>query len=510
MSQRNEYSETGQPPWTVRSILIASTVLLQLINAGCDRPTEEDIGAPEIGTVVVTQWNDSTELFLEYPHPIVGQHTGNWAIHLTSMATFEPIRSGNLVVRFFSGELLRESFTIEDVMRDGIFLLDPMIATPGHYRVEFLLDGLQAHSQHVLDDVQVYAEETEAPLAEEAEGEEGIAFLKEQQWQIPWAVSPAVTGPVLRTAAVPGEVVAPDDALVQIGAPVAGIALEEPNRSAPSVGQSVAAGQVLAVLAPTAQEGGFARAVANVQQLEREVQRAARLLEAGAIPARRLEEADHDLEVARAEVEAMGASTSESPFRLQLTSPMTGVIATRSFVPGGRVEAGEPLFTIVDPGTAWLRLAVPIDMVSSLPEGALGRYRLEGEEEVLETRGLVSVGRIMDPQTRTVPVVFDISATSQRLVYGQLAEAFIPMGAEAYGIVIPNAAIIDDNGTDVAFVQTGGETFERRILMLGPTDGVRTVVQAGIAPGEMIVVKGAYQVRLASMSGNEFAGSHVH
>lgn len=84
------------------------------------------------------------------------------------------------------------------------------------------------------------------------------------------------------------------------------------------------------------------------------------------------------------------------------------------------------------------------------------------------------------------------------------------MGAEVYGIVIPNEAIIDDNGTDVAFVQTGGETFERRILMLGPTDGVHTIVQAGIAPGEMIVVKGAYQVRLASMSGNEFAGSHVH
>ena len=47
-----------------------------------------------IGAVVVTQWNDSTELFLEYPHPVAGEATGNWAIHLTDMEDFKPIRSG--------------------------------------------------------------------------------------------------------------------------------------------------------------------------------------------------------------------------------------------------------------------------------------------------------------------------------------------------------------------------------------------------------------------------------
>ena len=508
MNERKKHTRAARRRSATRAVQTLSTVLIQLASTGCRTPAEET-AQPGIGSVVVTQWGDSTELFLEYPHPVAGQPTGNWAIHLTSMATFEPIRSGSLVVRFLSGETVEESFTIEDVARDGIFLLDPVIATPGRYRVELALESPQGQSQHVLPDVQVFASQSEAPLAEEEEAE-GIPFLKEQQWQIPWAAAPAAVGSILQTAAVPGEIVAPDGALVQVGAPVAGIALEEPNREAPSVGQSVREGQVLAVLAPTAQEGGFARAVGNVQRLEREVQRAERLLEAGAIPERRLEEARQDLEVARAEAEAMGASGSDDPSRLRLASPMTGVVATRNFVPGGRVEAGAPLFTIVAPGAAWLRLAVPADIASSMPRRASARYRLEGSQEVSEAGGLVSVGRIMDPQTRTVPIVFDISETSDRFVYGQLAEAFIPAGAEESGIVIPNAAIIDDNGTQVAYVQVGGETFERRILALGATDGVRTVVRAGITPGEMTVVQGAYQVRLASMSGSEFAGGHVH
>lgn len=505
---RKDVKKTRRHPRT-RGVLLCFVAIHLAVNA-CNRVPSEETVEPGIGSVVVTQRNDATELFLEYPHPVAGQPTGNWAIHLTSMETFEPIRSGSLVVSFLSAESVEASFTIEGVARDGIFILDPVVAPPGDYRVELALDSPQAKSSHVLPNVQVFASESEAPLAEEAVDAGGIAFLKEQQWQIPWAVAPAEPGSILRTIAVPGQIVAPDGSLVQVGAPVAGIALEESNRTAPSVGQNVTRGQVLAVLAPTAQEGGFARTVATVQRLEREVQRTERLVEVGAIPRRRLEEARHDLEVARDEAAAMGALASDGPSRLQLTSPMTGVVATRSFMPGGRVEAGEPLFTIVDPGAAWLRLAVPSEIVSSVPEGALGRYRLEGSEEVRETGRLVSIGAIVDLQTRTVPVVFDVSATSARFVYGQLAEGFVPLGGEASGIVIPNEAIIDDNGTDVAYVQTGGETFERRILSLGPTDGSHTLVQAGIIPGEMIVVKGAYQVRLASMSGSEFAGAHTH
>ena len=465
--------------------------------------------AVEIGAVVVTQWNDSTELFLEYPYPVAGAATGNWAIHLTDMEDFKPIRSGSLAVHFTSATGMAETFEIDAPARDGIFLLDPVVRQPGTYRVELVLTSPQVSSHHVLDRVIVHSSLDEALAVEALEDGGGITFLKEQQWVIPFSVNPVGEGDVHRTVTAPGEIVPPDGALVQVSALVEGIAPAEGNRDAPSVGEAVREGQVLVVLAPTAQEGGFAQARGRVERLQREVDRAGRLFEAGAIPNRRLVEARHDLEIAQAEVDAMGGRTDGS-YQLSLRAPISGVIAARSFVPGGRVEPGEPLFTIVDLSTAWLRVHVTASTATSIPDDAQATFTVEGSDRVFRTSRLLSVGSIIDPLTHTVPVVFETEATGGPLTFGQLAQAAIPIGGTVTGIVLPNSAILDDNGTTVAYVQTGGETFERHILTLGVRDGTSSQVLGGIELAEMVVTTGAYQVRLASLSGGDFAGAHAH
>lgn len=482
--------------------------LLVVLGAACSRGVPPIVGEPEIERVVITQWNDSTELFLEYPHPVAGRQTGNWAIHISNMKDFKPIRSGVLHVRFMAGPQEAASFIIDAPARDGIFLLDPVISSAGVYRVELALESSQVSSRHVLPEVRVHADASTLPAPGPDEAG-GIVFLKEQQWQMPFAVARARTSEVQRTATSPGEVVAPDGALVEVSAPVDGIATAVGNRSAPSVGQSVSVGQLLAVLAPTAQEGGIAELQGRVERLEREVARAARLLAAGAIPARRLEEARHDLEIARAQAEAIGA-TAEGGYSLRLTAPIAGVIAHRRFVPGGRVRAGDPLFTIVDPRSAWLRVQVPASVAAAIPTDARATFVLEGSDVVSATARLLSVGTVLDPATRTVPVVFPLLATDARFTLGHLARVAVPVAGVETGVTIPNGAIVDDNGTQAAYVQVGGEEFERRILTLGATDGLITHVVAGVNQGEMVVVTGAYQVRLASMSGGEFAGGHAH
>lgn len=486
-------------------------LLLALLGAalGAQACADDSAEEAEHPSVVVTQWNDSTELFLEYPEPIAGEAMGNWAIHLSNMKDFKPITQGTLTVRFLGGGRVAKSFTIDAPARAGIYLLDPVIDEPGTYQVQLVLRGPQVSSQHVLPAVQVHASAGDLPdAAEEDAG--GIAFLKEQQWTIPFAVHPAVEQAVARTIVAPGEIIAPDGALAEVSAPIEGIAQAAPNRGAPSVGQPVSAGQVLAVLAPTAGEGGFARARGEMERLEREAARAARMYAAGAIPEKRLEEARHDLQIARAEVAAMGGAGMGDDFRLAVRAPISGVIASRSFVPGGRVEPGEALFTIVDPSTVWLRVQLPAAAASALTSGARPTFTVEGAPRAMTAARLVTVGSVLDSATRTVPAVFAVANPAGALKIGQYASASVPAGGTVLGVAIPNEAILDDNGTPVAYVQLGGETFERRVLTLGASDGTRTQVAGGIRPGEMVVTTGAYQVRLASMSGSSFAGGHAH
>ena len=83
-------------------------------------------------------------------------------------------------------------------------------------------------------------------------------------------------------------------------------------------------------------------------------------------------------------------------------------------------------------------------------------------------------------------------------------------GTRESGVVIPAAAIIEENGRPVVFVQVSGETFEKRAVELGPRTSDRVLVRAGVSPGERIVIGSAYQVRLASLSTSVPVHGHEH
>jgi multidrug efflux pump subunit AcrA (membrane-fusion protein) len=76
--------------------------------------------------------------------------------------------------------------------------------------------------------------------------------------------------------------------------------------------------------------------------------------------------------------------------------------------------------------------------------------------------------------------------------------------------VVPAAAVVDDAGRPIVFVQREGETFERRAVTLGPRSGELVQITEGIKPGDRVVTKGAYLVRLASLSTSVPARGHVH
>jgi multidrug efflux pump subunit AcrA (membrane-fusion protein) len=70
--------------------------------------------------------------------------------------------------------------------------------------------------------------------------------------------------------------------------------------------------------------------------------------------------------------------------------------------------------------------------------------------------------------------------------------------------------VLDEDGRPVAYVQPEGERFEKRELTVAGVEGDRTVVTAGIKPGERVVTGAAYQVRLASLSTAVPAHGHEH
>jgi len=90
------------------------------------------------------------------------------------------------------------------------------------------------------------------------------------------------------------------------------------------------------------------------------------------------------------------------------------------------------------------------------------------------------------------------------------AKVHVLSGQEVKGLAIPVSAVVDDGKQEVVFVLASGEAFERRPVRLGVRDGDWVQVLDGLASGERVVTRGAWQVRLAAAGGTLPASGHVH
>jgi RND family efflux transporter MFP subunit len=478
----------------------------------------------EHASEAVTTWTDSLELFVEYPPQVAGTAGEPWAIHLTRREGWSPVTEGSLTLYFTGPDGSAHTVRSDAPARPGIFTPAPTLPVAGDYRLEMVLESRGRRHEIPVGRVAVHPDEAEIPHPEGDAAGTAITFPKERQWEIPFGVTGVRRRPVPASIRASGELTAPADRMARISAPVTGL-VELRRAASPAPGTWVEEGDVLAVLAPTDADASYARLRGRVETLEREVARAERLVEAEAIAEKRLVEARHDLSVARSALTAIGGAAPSADaaggaaaagegdpdgYRFHLRSPITGVVSGRNLSPGQRVEAGERVFTVVDPRTLWLHLQVPADRASRASRATGASFRVEGSEAVHRTDGVVAVGDVIDPESRTLPVIFRVENPGRRLKVGMLARGRIFAGDTVTGPAVPDEAIRDEDGLQVAYVETGGETFERRVLELGASDGQWTIVRSGLDTGDRVVTEGTYQVHLASVGGDEAATGHGH
>ena len=177
---------------------------------------------------------------------------------------------------------------------------------------------------------------------------------------------------------------------------------------------------------------------------------------------------------------------------------------------GGRVRAGDRLFTLVDSRAVWLQLNIPARLASDADYIREVVFTVEGGRERFRTRRVISVGAALDPDTRTLPVTLVVDNPDGRLKIGMFAEGLAFIGDDTTGLAIPSSGVQIEDGMPVAYVQTEGESFERRLIEIGATDGEYTLILRGVASGEQVVTSGAYQVYLASLNTSELGEGHVH
>ena len=493
---------------------LAAIVLAVSLVLGCAQGRGGDSsegGEPAGGAI--TLWTDSTELFMEHPALIVGA-PDKFAVHLTDLSDFAPLRSGRVTLRFEPRDGGEAVVVTQDAPRaPGIYGPVPAFTRAGAYDLAITVESPQARDLIRVPGLRVYASAVEAPKEDGAEPE-GISFLKEQQWKTPgFATAFATTGEVTESFQATGQLVPAAGKMARISAPVAGVIEVSGLAQSPAPGQRVAKGQVLAVLTPALGEGGsaYAQARAELREAEGAHARANRLYAAEAVPLRRVHEAEIRLAAAREALASLGGSSAaREDGRVAIRAPLSGVVASRTLTPGSRVDAGAELFTVVDPSVVWLEVRVPASEAARVSPLGGATFRVAGSDAVLRVSRTVSVGSVIDSVSRTIPVIYEVGNPDGALKIGMHAQAAVGTARKAAGVVIPSSAILDEDGRPVVFVQPEGERFEKREVQLGGTSEGRTLVRSGVKAGERVVTGAAYQIRLASLSTSVPAEGHAH
>ena len=504
-----------------------SVLVVTLLASACSRSTPPTVEADEPEVLSVTRWTDETELFAEYPPLAVGE-TSRFAIHLTRLDSFKALTEGRVEVHLRGGTAPVEVFRVDAPSRPGIFGVDVKPAQAGTREMVIVLEASGLNDEHRVGQVDVHTNAEAARAAASKAGEEtpGISFLKEQQWSLDFGTALVREQSVRESIRVPARLEARPGGAADVAAPIDGRLTRVLDVA---LGTSVSRGQELArLLPPPALPGDLPqlqRARAEAQTAlalaTRDRERAERLTSAGAAPEKRLDEARSAEEQAKARVTAAeaslaqynvartgGATDAEGLFVIR--APVGGVIAQRDAATGANVAAGTILFRVVD--------ASQIHVVGQVPEAQAARARLvsaaeievPGHEGRVPAGRLASLGKVLDPQSRTVPITFTFDNRALGLPVGQAVSLHLLMDTAAPRPVVPAAAVVDDAGRPIVFVQREGETFERRAVTLGARSGDLIQITEGVKSGDRVVTKGAYLVRLASLSTSVPAHGHVH
>ena len=179
---------------------------------------------------------------------------------------------------------------------------------------------------------------------------------------------------------------------------------------------------------------------------------------------------------------------------------------------GQFVNAGQPLATISKSKRLLLRADISQKYFPKLASFTAANFKTADGGQVFSTRNLngrvVSTGKSAEAGSPFLPIHFEIDNVGN-FIPGSVVEVFLQSGSKP-ALVIPISALLEEQGIFYAYVQTEGESFQKRELKLGASDGMNVQVLSGIAEGERVVTKGAYQIKLSTASGALPAHGHEH
>ncbi|HHB12895.1 MAG TPA: efflux RND transporter periplasmic adaptor subunit [Chromatiales bacterium] len=305
------------------------------------------------------------------------------------------------------------------------------------------------------------------------------------------------------STAFPARVVVPNDQLHVVSTPLAGL-LESLHAAE---GQPVRKGDLLAVVqSPDLLEAqrAYVEALSRFQLAEANYRRDRQLHKEGIIAERRYLEARARYQEARTALDqrrqllmlagmdeealAQLTETHRLSGRLEVRSPLDGVVLEQMATPGQRLEAQDPIYKVGRLQPLWLEVHVPLDRLGGVRPGS----PVQVIEPPIEAR-VITVGRMVHTEDQGVLVRAQVDEGSELLFPGQFVKVAL-LRSQNGGYRVPRSALVRHRGRVWVFVGRG-ELLEPVPVELVAEEAHSAVVRGALRTGDRIVSRGTSAVK---------------
>ena len=257
-------------------------------------------------------------------------------------------------------------------------------------------------------------------------------------------------------------------------------------------GDYVRRGTMLAELDDADYRLGVEALQIQYDQLKDEVERTTRLFEQKSVSA-------NDYEKAVAGLRQLGVQLQANRNKLDYTklyAPADGYIAAVNFSPAEMVDAGTPLFTLLDVSRMEVEADIPVAEYRQRHRFARYACKAAGSREELPMRLLSLTPKADGNQLYQLRLAFE-QPPGERLTAGMNVEVAIAVAdtAAAPRVAVPLCAVFrdDERNEPCVWVFAADSTVAKRPVALGGTDSRgRAVIVRGLAGNERVVRAGVH------------------
>ena len=300
-------------------------------------------------------------------------------------------------------------------------------------------------------------------------------------------IDPVRKSPLTQTEPVIGRVVATRMGIVAARVSGAVVAIDV------AVGQKVKKGRILARQDTSTAEARLAYDTAELKLAEQQLKRfeSLRTNRSAAFARSRYDLAVHRLARAKANVRLARLAIEKAV----VVAPFDGVIVRKVTELGSYLKDGAAVVELVNDTDVEIEADVPADRVRGLRPGRVVTFLLRagGVPRRAKVRAVLPMQNAL---TRTQAVRFMPMGNppTDRFSINQALTVNVPLGATRIVVSVHKDAIVNRGPMRMVFVVKGGRAVPRPV-QLGDALGSRFVVRAGLAPGDIAVVRGNERLR---------------